>query len=208
MVNNIKLEPVAYLQIFKHVKMNHMQTEKSAQSEDPLEEYPLMYGLLIGYVEENTVIVTEYVPLFRSPQPVDFEIKHPIFHVVEETNEELYDPNYLSDQVVGWVRSALDEDVICTGLDIKNHLYIQTAYNSQGVCLLLPASGDQYLMEFRTFKDRLCELDESSQLTEIDWDFKNVEDIDRLFELVPQIYAARRGSKPLTEEYLAEEGSK
>jgi proteasome lid subunit RPN8/RPN11 len=204
MTSNVKLEPMAYVTMLKHLKKNQLDMkanlapgEKHEEDSSPM----LIYGFLLGFVEEDVCTITEYVPIMSVDKEIDFEVLHKMFHIADRVNEDRYDPEYISEQIVGWVHSSEKDSVQYNQLDIKNHIYIQTAYNANAVLLLLPCSGDQYSMEFRSFRDKIYEIDETSPFSEIDWNFKDVDDIDEVFQTVVDIYRWKYRKSPILKEF-------
>ena len=193
----IKLSPLAYIDIFRHCKI--------AASESHL-----IYGLLTGYVEDNIPFVKSYIPLSHtSGKGVDFEMRHEIFQKIEEFNNAHFDPDYISDQIVGWVRSFPSESFNVSNIDKKNQIYLQVSYNANAFALFIPANGDQYGMAVKKFTAPLPEIDDSAPLEEIDWNFGEIEDLDDLFNLVINLQIGKNEKKPLiSEELTAEEVQK
>jgi len=205
MTSSVKLEPIAYISILKHLKKVELDLKESMKdSPNENNEIPplLIYGFLLGSIEEETCIVSEYVPVMNFDKEIDFEMLHKMFYLADKVNEDKYDPEYVSEQIVGWVHSSFKDSVQYTQTDIKNHIYIQTAYNPNAVLLLVPRNGDQFSMEFRTFRDKIFEIDETSPFSEIEWNFKEVEDIDQIFQTVVDIYRYKYKKIPLIKEFV------
>ncbi len=186
----IKINPLAYLKLLMHAK---------AFANDEC----FIYGLLTGYVEDEKVYPQDYIPLSHSYQnPIDFELKHEIFGQIDSFNEENYDPNYIYDQVVGWVRSGAPGNNQILESDRKNQEYIQTAYCEYAIALFGPPTFDQYEMTVKKLKGSLPEIDSNSSFEDVDWNFGEIEDIDNLFELVLNLQKSRNEKAPLIEEIM------
>ncbi len=204
MTSSVKLEPIAYITILKHLKKVELDLKASmVENPDEPKDLPpfLIYGFLLGFIEDETCIINEYVPIMNVEKEIDFEMLHKMFHIADKVNEDKFDPDYVSEQIVGWVHSTTKDSVQYTPTDIKNHIYIQTAYNPNAVLLLVPRSGDQFSMEFRSFRDKIFEIDETSPFSEIEWNFKEVEDIDQIFQVVVDIYRYKYKKVPIIKEY-------
>ncbi len=184
----IKINPLAYLKIYKHSK-RYARDDR------------FIYGLLTGYIEEGKVYPQDYLPLSHSyQQPIDFELKHEIFHQIESFNQAHYDPEFIYDQIVGWVRTTKPGNTQPNETDKKNQIYIQTAYCDQAIAMFLPPNADQYEMSIKKLKGELPEIDKESRFEEVDWNFGEIEDIDNLFQLVIDLQTGRKKEKPLIQE--------
>ena len=204
MTTSVKLEPIAYISILKHLKKVELDLKESMKDiPNETKEIPpfLIYGFLIGTIEDESCIVSEYVPVMNVDKEIDFEMLHKMFYLADKVNEDKYDPEYVSEQIVGWVHSSFKDSVQYTQTDIKNHIYMQTAYNANAVLLLVPRNGDQFSMEFRSFRDKIFEIDETSPFSEIEWNFKDVDDIDQIFQTVVDIYRYKYKKIPFIKEF-------
>jgi hypothetical protein len=182
-VSDLKFSPIAYLDIVRHIqRFNHEGT--------PDAEKRLVYGLLIGHVEENAPLITKFIPILHTPSPLDFETNHQFFQIADK----------YQDDVIGWARSYPSDNLTISPIDKKNLLYFQTAYSEASVMLAFDSTGDQYSMLVKHFKGPLPELDESSELEDMAWNFSDIEDLDDIFKVVFNIQQNREEKKPLIKE--------
>jgi len=195
MVSEIFLSPIAYLKVIMHSYRfwnNNINENKRF----------FIYGVLIGYFEKNKRYITNYIPLLHSKSIIDFERKHSIFMKIDKINQELImqqNPDY----VLGWVRSINKEDVEITPIDKKNQIYLQTAYNKKAVSLfvLIPNLEYDWGITFRAFDSLISEIDESSQMYDIEWEFDEPEKISDLFDILKHLHSVKNKNKPLIMEY-------
>jgi hypothetical protein len=192
-MTEIKLSPLAYLDIVRHViRFNHENIpEKDRQN---------VYGLLVGFVENGIPYITKYLPMLHSPTPIDFEMIHQIFRYADKYNTDHHDAKYISDEILGFVRSFCSENIEIGGVDKKNLLYFQTAYSDSALIFALNNSADQYSMQIKHYHGALPELDESSELEDVSWNFNEIDDLDELFKMVLQIQTNREAKAPLIKE--------
>lgn len=189
----IKLSPLAYLDIVRHIiRFNHENI--------PEKERQMVYGLLVGFVENGIPHITKYLPLLHSQSALDFEMNHGVFRFADKFNADHHDPKYLSDEILGFVRSFSTENIEIGGIDKKNLLYFQTAYSDSALLFALNSSADQYSMQIKHYHGVLPELDESSELEDVSWNFSDIEDLDELFKMVMQIQINRETKSPLIKE--------
>jgi hypothetical protein len=188
-MGEVKLSPLAYLDIFRHC------TAKATDTAN-------IFGLLAGTLDEGVLLIKSYIPLSNANNAIDFEKIHQIFQNIDQFNQEHHDSDYVSDEIVGWVRSFSTEDFQITETERKNQVYLQTAYCDKGVALFIPKTGDQYGMQLKFFKDPITEIDLTSQFEDIDWNFGEIEDLDDLFSLIIELNQKRKDKAPLIEEVL------
>jgi proteasome lid subunit RPN8/RPN11 len=188
----IKLAPMAYLDIYRHC------TAK-ANNES------LIYGILTGYVDDNVPYIKKYIPYSHYESELDFETKHEFFLQADRFNEENYDPEFISDEILGWVRSYPTDDIEPSEIDRKNHVYFQTAYSKNAIAMFMPPNADQYVMQVKNFKDSLPEIDITSPFEDIDWNFDEIDDLDDLFRFVLNLQINRKTNQPLIDELIQPE---
>ncbi len=188
----VKINPLAYVKVYQHAKVFARDDR-------------FIYGLLTGYVEDEKPYPQDYIPLSHSyGEPIDFELKHEIFAQIEAFNKEHYDPQYIYDQIVGWVRSCPLGAIEPSDIDKNNHMYIQTAYCEQAVAIFIPPTADQYEMSLKRLKGVLPEIDKNSIFEEVDWNFGEIEDLDNLFQTIITLQRKRKKKAPLMEEVFEE----
>jgi hypothetical protein len=192
----IKLSPLAYIDIVRHA---HIRPE----TPDLQKPKYLIYGLLVGSIEEGQAVIKSYIPLFHTEQIVDFEARHSIFHYADRYNSEHYDSEYQTNGIIGFVRSGGAEESF-TPIDKTNLLYLQTAYSDRAIAVYVPPDGDQYSMKIKHLKGALAELDIDSEMEDVDWNFAEFEDIDDVFKLVLTLMTNRKKKLPITKELLPE----
>ncbi len=190
MSQEIKFSPIAYIDIVRHIqRFNH---EGFAEN-----DRRMIYGLLVGRVEDSTPCITKFIPLLHVASPLDFESNHQIFQIADKYNSDHAD----SDTIMGWVRSYPSENITISSVDKKNLLYFQTAYSDAAVMLAFDNTGDQYAMQVKHFNAPLPEVDESSELEDIAWNFSDVEDLDDILKIIINIQRNRETKGPLIKEF-------
>jgi len=189
----IKLSPLAYLDMVRHVvRFNH--------DDIPEKERQNVYGLLVGFVENGIPHITKYLPMLHSQSTIDFELNHGIFRYADKYNTDHHDPNYISDEILGFVRSYCTENIEISGIDKKNLLYFQTAYNDSALIFALNNAADQYSMQIKHYHGALPELDETLELEDVSWNFNEIDDLEQLFKMVLQIQINREAKAPVIKE--------
>ncbi|MHA1820338.1 MAG: hypothetical protein ACTSU2_08050 [Promethearchaeota archaeon] len=191
-LNDVMLDPVCYLKIIMH-------TKRFWNDKIPENKRQFIYGVAIGYVEEGVRYLVDYIPLFHSKHPLDFEKKHSIFMKLDKINAELANSEE-PDQILALVHSVNEDELNVTEVDKKNQLYLQTAYNANAVSLfvLIPNLAWDFAIETRGYIDLLCTLDMNSIMADLNWDFDEIIDIDDLFDLVRDLTTKK---KPIIKEY-------
>lgn len=194
-IAEVKLNPAAYLKIILHTK--RFWNEKI-----PDERRNLIYGVLIGYCEDDVRYILDYIPLFHSPFELDLEKKHSLFMKMDSLNQDLATKE-VHDYIVGWVRSVNTDYPDITVVDKKNQIYLQTAYQEQAVTMfvLIPTLSYDFGISIRGFVDPISTLDNNSLLIDFDWKFDEPIDIDDLFWIVKDLYDTSQTNKPLIKEY-------
>ncbi|MHA1341148.1 MAG: hypothetical protein ACTSRZ_12780 [Promethearchaeota archaeon] len=195
MVTEILLSPVAYLKILMHSYRFWNENIKEKKR-------AYIYGVLIGYVEKDIRYITNYIPLLHSKYDIDLERKHSIFMKIDKINQEMamqQNPDF----IIGWVKSLNKEDVVISPIDKKNQIYLQTAYHKNAITLflLIPTLEYDWGISFRSFDSLLSEIDESSLMYDLDWNFDEPEDIDDLFGILKHLHLVKEKKIPLIKEY-------
>lgn len=194
-IAEVKLDPAAYLKIIMHTK--RFWNEKI-----PDERRNLVYGTLIGYVDEGVRYILDYIPLFHSPYELDLEKKHSLFMKMDSLNQDLASQE-VHDHIIGWVRSVNTDYPEITSVDKKNQIYFQTAYHPEAVTafVLVPTLDYDFGLSIRGFVDPISTLDTNSLLIDFEWEFDEPLDIDDLFWIVKDLYDSSQTNKPLIKEY-------
>jgi hypothetical protein len=191
----IKLAPLAYIDIVRHIqRFNHENV--------PVEQQQTLYGLVAGRVVNGNPTITKYFPLLHinKDSVLDFESHHEFFKFSDKFNADHFNPKFTSDEILGWVRTFPAENFGLGNQDKKNMLYFQTAYNENAIFIALDHTGDQYQMQMKHFKGPLPELDETTEIEDISWNFGEIDDIDDLFSTVLQIQSSRDQKAQLIKE--------
>ncbi|MBD3350247.1 MAG: hypothetical protein GF364_02060 [Candidatus Lokiarchaeota archaeon] len=192
---DVILNPVAYIKILMHTKRfwNENINEKKRA---------LAYGVLTGYVKDKVRHITDYIPLLHSKYEIDFEKKHSIFMKIDSLNQDLARQAY-RDYIVGWVKATNSDDVDVTRTDKKNQLYLQTTYNESAVTIfiLIPLLEYDWGISVRGFIDPISTLDLNSLVIDLDWDFDDGADIDRILDLLRDLHKIKKNKSTLIKEY-------
>lgn len=193
--NDVLISPIAYLKIVMHTKRfwNPTITE---------EKRSYVYGVLIGYVENNIRNVIDYIPLMHSKNEIDFEKKHSVFMKINNLNSDL-SKLVNKDYIIGWVRSSNKDDSEITAIDKKNQLYLQTAYCKHAILIQVLNNSLDYDWAISTwgFDGLISTLDQNSLIVNLNWEFDELENIDDLFDLVKDLNVAYTTKRPIIKEF-------
>lgn len=91
-------------------------------SSDPTGEKKLVYGLLLGYIEDNTRIVRKVIPITHVDKG-DLDMDDNFMKQIGRINRMEME-NGSTNEVIGWYRSSL-RGIKFTARDIKNHINFQ-----------------------------------------------------------------------------------
>lgn len=91
-----------------------------------------VYGFLVGKLEDNSVVVSEAIPMVHGGSTeVEFEEKHYI--EAAEVNEKAADKGFF---LVGWYHSHPGLNIFLSSIDIKNHIGYQ-GLNPKAIALVI-----------------------------------------------------------------------
>lgn len=112
----VKISSTAYLNLLLHVFR--------FWSKNPSDERKLVYGLLVGYIEDNIRYVTKITPLLHQDNR-NLEMDSQFMKQVGKINRQEQENNQIN-EVIGWYRSSND-GIKFAARDIKNHIIFQEA---------------------------------------------------------------------------------
>ncbi|MHA1293551.1 MAG: hypothetical protein ACTSQJ_12910 [Promethearchaeota archaeon] len=145
-------------------------------SENPSEEKNIVYGLLLGFIENNTRYIKKIVPILHTNKKtidMDDKFKKQVGNVnrIEQEKGSM-------NEVIGWYKSSFD-GIKFLARDIKNHIWFQE-YSSKFIALIFDPNNynppDSYgFSVFRLKGDKYYNM--MTDYYKIPWEISDIEDI-------------------------------